>query len=128
MAGDHRDLRPSDPAELETLWGWARLSGQGRSLLLDALERDRPLHEELEFLLRRSPRLISLELGGAPSDPRNLFPEPHAPEPGARQKDTVENRLNDEVCSARGCSSTTSTPCCCATVSYTMLRKASRSG
>jgi hypothetical protein len=54
---------------------------------------------------RRSPsdfeldHLISLELGGAPSDPRNLFPEPYAPEPGARQKDTVENRLNDEVCS-----------------------------
>jgi hypothetical protein len=43
--------------------------------------------------------LISLELGGAPSDPRNLFPEPYAGSRGAYAKDTVENRLHDEVCS-----------------------------
>jgi hypothetical protein len=45
--------------------------------------------------------LISLELGGAPADARNLFPEPYSPGPGARQKDTVENRLHDEVCSGQ---------------------------
>jgi hypothetical protein len=39
--------------------------------------------------------LISLELGGAPSDPRNLWPERGAsPNP----KDRVENRLHAEVC------------------------------
>jgi hypothetical protein len=43
--------------------------------------------------------LISLELGGAPSDPRNLFPEAYSTRLGASQKDVIENRLNDEVCS-----------------------------
>ncbi len=43
--------------------------------------------------------LISLELGGAPSDPRNLWPEPYAATDGARVKDRVENKLHDLVCS-----------------------------
>lgn len=49
--------------------------------------------------------LISLELGGAPSDPRNLWPEPYTivladgTKVGARVKDQLENRLNDLVCS-----------------------------
>lgn len=43
--------------------------------------------------------LISLELGGAPSDPRNLFPEPY--KRGAYTKDTVENQLHDAVCAGR---------------------------
>jgi hypothetical protein len=41
---------------------------------------------------------ISLELGGAPTDPRNLWPEP---EPRAREVDRIENELNDAVCSGR---------------------------
>lgn len=42
--------------------------------------------------------LVSLELGGAPDDPRNLWPEPGAsPNP----KDKVENALNKAVCSGR---------------------------
>jgi hypothetical protein len=40
-----------------------------------------------------------LELGGAPSDPRNLWPEPYAGNTGARVKDVVENKLHDLVCS-----------------------------
>jgi hypothetical protein len=40
--------------------------------------------------------LISLELGGHPTDPRNLWPEPY---PRAAQVDHIENELNDEVCS-----------------------------
>jgi hypothetical protein len=40
--------------------------------------------------------LISLELGGHPTDPRNLWPEPY---PRAREVDTIENELNDKVCS-----------------------------
>ncbi|CAN5614211.1 hypothetical protein BH10ACT11_BH10ACT11_06030 [soil metagenome] len=43
--------------------------------------------------------LVSLELGGAPSDPRNLFPEPYTR--GAYTKDTVENQLHDAVCGGR---------------------------
>lgn len=48
--------------------------------------------------------LIPLELGGAPRDPRNLWPEPYSatlPDGtpvGARVKDQLENRLNDLVC------------------------------
>jgi hypothetical protein len=39
--------------------------------------------------------LVSLELGGAPNDPRNLWPEPgKIPNP----KDRVENRLHRDVC------------------------------
>jgi hypothetical protein len=42
--------------------------------------------------------LISLELGGNPTDPRNLWPEPY---PRASAVDTIENELNAEVCSGR---------------------------
>jgi hypothetical protein len=42
--------------------------------------------------------LIPLELGGHPSDARNLWPELYSPAPGARQKDRVENQLHKEVC------------------------------
>ncbi|HET7311304.1 MAG TPA: DUF3761 domain-containing protein [Mycobacteriales bacterium] len=44
---------------------------------------------------------IALELGGAPSDPRNLWPEPYATSTGAKVKDLVENELHDLVCSGR---------------------------
>jgi hypothetical protein len=40
--------------------------------------------------------LVSLELGGHPTDPRNLWPEPY---PRAAQVDVIENELNDQVCS-----------------------------
>ncbi|TNC20831.1 hypothetical protein [Amycolatopsis alkalitolerans] len=42
--------------------------------------------------------LISLELGGAPSDPRNLWPEPGS-SPNA--KDKVENALHRAVCDGK---------------------------
>ncbi|MHB8469660.1 MAG: hypothetical protein ACYDCH_07895 [Gaiellaceae bacterium] len=39
--------------------------------------------------------LISLELGGDPTDPGNLWPEPY---PRAAAVDQIENELNREVC------------------------------
>ena len=42
--------------------------------------------------------LISLELGGDPTDPRNLWPEPY---PRASEVDQMENELNSEVCSGQ---------------------------
>jgi len=42
--------------------------------------------------------LISLELGGHPTDPRNLWPEPY---PRASEVDRRENELNAQVCSGR---------------------------
>ncbi len=44
--------------------------------------------------------LISLEIGGAPRDPRNLWPEPYAGVWGAKKKDALENRLHRLVCAA----------------------------
>ncbi len=42
--------------------------------------------------------LISLELGGHPTDPRNLWPEPY---PRAAVVDRMENELNAKLCSGR---------------------------
>jgi hypothetical protein len=42
--------------------------------------------------------LISLELGGSPTDPRNLWPEPY---PRATEVDQIENELNADVCSGQ---------------------------
>ncbi|HVH52234.1 MAG TPA: hypothetical protein VM690_08825, partial [Gaiellaceae bacterium] len=42
--------------------------------------------------------LISLELGGDPTDPRNLWPEPY---PRASAVDQIENELNHEVCTGK---------------------------
>jgi len=42
--------------------------------------------------------LISLELGGSPTDPKNLWPEPYASSSGARVKDRLENALHRLVC------------------------------
>jgi hypothetical protein len=39
--------------------------------------------------------MISLELGGSPDDPKNLWPEPHG---SPNEKDLVENYLNQQVC------------------------------
>lgn len=54
-----------------------------------------------EYHLRGPPsafqedHLISLELGGDPNDPRNLWPEPY---PRASAVDQIENELNHRVC------------------------------
>ncbi|WP_433685205.1 hypothetical protein [Nocardia sp. CA-119907] len=50
--------------------------------------------------------LVSLELGGDPNDPRNLWVEPPSPDhkPGAgpnNPKDAVENKLHTLVCSGK---------------------------
>jgi hypothetical protein len=41
---------------------------------------------------------VPLELGGAPSDPSNLSPEPH---PGSSAKDSAENAAKADVCAGR---------------------------
>jgi hypothetical protein len=45
--------------------------------------------------------LISLELGGHPTNPENLWPEPWVSKTdcGARHKDHLENKLHELVCS-----------------------------
>ena len=60
------------------------------------------LRQLREYRLRGPPsayqedHLISLELGGDPTDPRNLWPEPY---PRASDVDRIENDLNARVCS-----------------------------
>ena len=46
--------------------------------------------------LYQEDHLISLELGGHPTDARNLWPEPY---PRAAEVDSIENDLNAKVCS-----------------------------
>lgn len=47
--------------------------------------------------------LVSLELGGSPTDPHNLWPEPHHVVGGwgSYAKDRLENKLHHLVCSGR---------------------------
>lgn len=60
------------------------------------------LRQMREYGVRGSPsqyqedHLISLELGGHPTDARNLWPEPY---PRAAEMDSIENDLNAKVCS-----------------------------
>jgi hypothetical protein len=42
--------------------------------------------------------LVPLELGGAPRDPENLWPEPHYGAQTSANKDSVENKLKKAVC------------------------------
>jgi hypothetical protein len=43
--------------------------------------------------------LIPLELGGAPDDIKNLWPEPYYTDPNAHDKDRFENYMHNQVCS-----------------------------
>ena len=56
----------------------------------------RAYHESGPSSAYQEDHLISLELGGHPTDPRNLWPEPY---PRASEVDQIENQLNAEVCS-----------------------------
>jgi hypothetical protein len=42
--------------------------------------------------------LVPLELGGNPTDPGNLWPEPHYGSPTSSTKDGVETKLKNAVC------------------------------
>ncbi|MET8625502.1 hypothetical protein ABZW30_17440 [Kitasatospora sp. NPDC004669] len=44
---------------------------------------------------------VPLELGGAPRDPHNLWPEPRYGSQPAQSKDSVENKLKTAVCGHR---------------------------
>ncbi|HWC81841.1 MAG TPA: hypothetical protein VG756_17975 [Pseudonocardiaceae bacterium] len=44
---------------------------------------------------------LPLELGGAPKDPNNLWPEPHAGDDNSYSKDSVENAVKKAVCAGK---------------------------
>ena len=81
-AGYTRTIRPpvsyTDPLKLELMRSY-RLTGAAGAYELD--------------------HLVSLELGGDPRSPKNLWPEAYAPAPGAHEKDRVEGYLHRQVCS-----------------------------
>ena len=58
----------------------------------------REYHEKGPMSAYQEDHLISLEMGGSPTDPRNLWPEPY---PRAAQMDQIENQLNAEICSGK---------------------------
>ena len=58
-------------------------------------EQMRPYGETGPLSAYQEDHLISLELGGHPTDPRNLWPEPY---PRASAVDQIENDLNAKVC------------------------------
>lgn len=91
------DVTPDTLAATICRSGWTKTIRPPASYT-DRLKRDQiaaygytdtdPRHYEEDHL-------VSLELGGAPSDPRNLWPEPGA---SPNRKDTVENAAHDAVC------------------------------
>jgi hypothetical protein len=44
---------------------------------------------------------LPLELGGAPKDPKNLWPEPHSGNENSYSKDSVENAVKKAVCAGK---------------------------
>ncbi len=76
--------------------GWTRTVrppvSYTNALKVRQLARDH-LHGALSAF--QEDHLISLELGGNPTDPRNLWPEPY---PRAAEVDRIENQLNHSVC------------------------------
>jgi hypothetical protein len=50
-----------------------------------------------DLSLYEEDHLISLQLGGNPTDPKNLFPQPYAGS-NARKKDVLETKLKKLVC------------------------------
>lgn len=53
-------------------------------------------YEDTDMRNYEEDHLISLELGGSPRDPQNLWPEPHS---SLNEKDKVENYLHSQICS-----------------------------
>jgi hypothetical protein len=45
--------------------------------------------------------LVSLELGGHPTDPKNLWPQPYYTQLNAKRKDQVEDTLRRQVCAGK---------------------------
>lgn len=55
-------------------------------------------HHDTDLTHYELDHLIPLEIGGAPRDQKNLWPQPYAGTLGARTKDVLEKKLNRMVC------------------------------
>lgn len=81
--------------KLETICNpnWSTRSIRPPSSYTSRLKREQmqDLHLQGSASDYEEDHFIPLELGGDPTDPRNLWPEPYHSQPGAREKDAVEN-------------------------------------
>ena len=74
-------------------------SSYTRSLKISQLASGYAIGNDRSTAHYEEDHLISLELGGSPTAPANLWPEPYLIASGARTKDTLENTLHRLVCS-----------------------------
>ena len=91
------DVREETIAETICVSGWTRTirpPTEYTNALKARQLREYGLHGPLSAF--QEDHLISLELGGHPTDRRNLWPQPR---PHAEEVDRIENELNRKVCS-----------------------------
>ena len=74
-------------------------SAYTKSLKITQLQGSYSRYSDLKTGDFEEDHLISLEIGGSPSSPKNLWPEPYKGSYGARLKDQLENKLHSLVCS-----------------------------
>jgi hypothetical protein len=67
-------------------------------LKIKQLRSDGPYHSDFGASSFEEDHLISLELGGNPTDEKNLWPQHWSSPNGAHEKDVLENRLKRLVC------------------------------
>lgn len=81
---------------------WSTRSVRPPASYTTALKRKQlasgPYQSKLPLSAFEEDHLISLEIGGSPTDPANLWPEHYSLPNGAHQKDLIENYLHKLVC------------------------------
>jgi hypothetical protein len=91
------DVTQSNIRSTICLHGWTSTIRPPTDYTNELKRRQMRQYGETGFLSAyQEDHLISLELGGHPTDPRNLWPEPY---PRAAEVDRIENELNAQVCS-----------------------------
>ena len=81
MPGRTHQTNPAPPASYTNALKRAQMQAYGDAGSPAAFEED---------------HLIAMEIGGAPRDPQNFWPQPHS---SPNEKDTVEGAAHDAVCS-----------------------------
>lgn len=81
--------------------GWSTKSIRPTSSYTTRLKKQQMAeygYKDADTSLYEEDHLISLEIGGHPTDPKNLWPQPWDGKYGAHAKDKIENRLHKLVC------------------------------
>jgi len=83
--------------------GWTKTirpsSGYTNKLKVQQIKEYR--YKEKRLAEYEEDHLISLQLGGHPTDPKNLWPQPYRIKCGARIKDALETKLKRMVCDGK---------------------------